>query len=125
MGKSTILMLVEADCPIVSNETFETNSTGTELSPIGTTNGTDLEALPSTNATPRSSSLRTRYKPSTATMRNFTIGLADGMTVPFALTAGLSFAATIHTVILAGAAELVSGAISMGIGGYLGTRGEL
>lgn len=53
-----------------------------------------------------------------------TIGLSDGLTVPFALTAGLSVGFSTKTVIYAGFAELISGAISMGLGGYMGARSE-
>lgn len=54
-----------------------------------------------------------------------TIGLSDGLTVPFALTAGLTALGDTRTVIYGGLAELIAGAISMGLGGYLGARGEL
>ena len=53
-----------------------------------------------------------------------TIGLSDGLTVPFALTAGLSALGDTKLVIYAGLAELIAGAISMGLGGYLGAVGE-
>jgi len=52
------------------------------------------------------------------------IGLSDGLTVPFALTAGLSALGDTKTVIYAGLAELIAGAISMGLGGYLGAKSE-
>ncbi|KAI4717905.1 hypothetical protein E4T48_05910 [Aureobasidium sp. EXF-10727] len=52
------------------------------------------------------------------------IGLSDGMTVPFALTAGLSALGDSRVVILGGVAELIAGAISMGLGGYLGAKSE-
>ncbi|GMM52636.1 Ccc1 protein [Starmerella bacillaris] len=52
------------------------------------------------------------------------IGLSDGLTVPFALTAGLSSLGNSKLVITGGMAELVSGAISMGLGGYLAARSE-
>lgn len=52
-------------------------------------------------------------------LRNFIIGFSDGLTVPFALTAGLSSLGSPRLVILAGLAELFSGAISMGLGAYL------
>ncbi|KAK9480910.1 VIT family-domain-containing protein [Lipomyces japonicus] len=52
------------------------------------------------------------------------IGLSDGLTVPFALTAGLSSLGDTKVVITGGIAELVSGAISMGLGGYLGAKSE-
>ncbi|CAL9737195.1 protein Ccc1p [Monosporozyma servazzii] len=53
------------------------------------------------------------------------IGLSDGLTVPFALTAGLSSLGDSKVVITGGFAELISGAISMGLGGYLGAKSEL
>lgn len=52
------------------------------------------------------------------------IGLSDGLTVPFALTAGLSSLGDSKLVITGGFAELISGTISMGLGGYLGARSE-
>lgn len=65
-----------------------------------------------------------RHKPSARVINDLTIGLSDGMTVPFALTAGLSFYGDTKVVVLAGVAELVAGTISMAIGGWLGARGE-
>lgn len=58
-------------------------------------------------------------------VRDAVIGLADGLTVPFALAAGL--AATIgsgHVIVVAGLAEIAAGAIAMGLGGYLAARGD-
>ncbi|KAI9782923.1 MAG: hypothetical protein M1839_004398 [Geoglossum umbratile] len=52
------------------------------------------------------------------------IGLSDGLTVPFALTAGLSTLGDVKVVIFGGLAELMAGAISMGLGGYLGAQSE-
>ncbi|KAF8330501.1 Ccc1 family [Amanita rubescens] len=52
-------------------------------------------------------------------IRDITIGFADGLTVPFALTAGLSSLGSSKLVITGGLAELFSGAISMGLGAYL------
>lgn len=52
------------------------------------------------------------------------IGLSDGMTVPFALTAGLSTLEDTKVVVFGGMAELIAGAISMGLGGYLGAKSE-
>ncbi|TPX07958.1 uncharacterized protein E0L32_010413 [Thyridium curvatum] len=57
-------------------------------------------------------------------LADFTLGFADGLTVPFALTAGLSSLGETETVIYAGMAEICAGSISMGIGGYLSARGE-
>lgn len=53
-------------------------------------------------------------------VRDIIIGVSDGLTVPFALAAGLSGANASSAVILtAGVAEIAAGAISMGLGGYL------
>ncbi|KAI2602789.1 DUF125-domain-containing protein [Hypoxylon sp. NC1633] len=57
-------------------------------------------------------------------LSHFTMGFADGLTVPFALTAGLSSLGQTKTVIYAGMAEICAGCISMGISGYLAARGE-
>jgi vacuolar iron transporter family protein len=57
------------------------------------------------------------------TVRDVVIGMADGLTVPFALAAGLSAAVTSTKIIAtAGMAEIVAGAIAMGLGGYLAAR---
>ncbi|KAI0006879.1 VIT family-domain-containing protein [Xylariaceae sp. FL0662B] len=57
-------------------------------------------------------------------LAGFTLGFADGLTVPFALTAGLSSLGETSTVICAGIAEICAGCISMGISGYLAAQGE-
>ena len=57
-------------------------------------------------------------------VRDFIIGFADGLTVPFALTAGLSSLGSSRLVILGGLAELFSGSISMGLGAYLASVTE-
>jgi len=63
---------------------------------------------------------------STAALRDFVIGISDGLTVPFALAAGLSGAVGSNAIILlAGIAEVVAGTISMGLGGYLAGKTEL
>lgn len=53
------------------------------------------------------------------------LGLSDGLTVPFALTAGLTALGDTKVVILGGLAELIAGAISMGLGGYVGAKSEM
>lgn len=51
------------------------------------------------------------------------LGMSDGLTVPFALAAGLSGAvATSSIIVVAGLAEIVAGSISMGLGGYLAAQ---
>ena len=58
-------------------------------------------------------------------VRDVVIGMADGLTVPFALAAGISGAAVaVSTVVTAGVAEIAAGAIAMGLGGYLAARSE-
>ncbi len=58
-----------------------------------------------------------------ATVRDIVIGMADGLTVPFALAAGLSGAIdSSRVVITAGLAEIAAGSIAMGLGGYLAAR---
>ncbi|THU90934.1 hypothetical protein K435DRAFT_820998 [Dendrothele bispora CBS 962.96] len=52
------------------------------------------------------------------------IGISDGLAVPFALTAGLSSHGTFRLVVLGNVAELIAGAISMGIGGFLASQAE-
>jgi VIT1/CCC1 family predicted Fe2+/Mn2+ transporter len=62
---------------------------------------------------------------SSDTVRDVVIGMADGLTVPFALAAGLSgVVASTHVVVLAGLAEIAAGSIAMGLGGYLASRGD-
>ena len=59
-------------------------------------------------------------------VRDFVIGMSDGLTVPFALAAGLSGAVDqTHIVITAGLAEIAAGSIAMGLGGYLAGRTEI
>ena len=54
------------------------------------------------------------------------IGMSDGLTVPFALAAGLSGAVSSNAIIItAGIAEIVAGCIAMGLGGYLAGKTEL
>ncbi|MEO6919354.1 MAG: VIT1/CCC1 transporter family protein [Collimonas sp.] len=57
------------------------------------------------------------------TVRDIVIGMADGLTVPFALAAGISGAAVgIDIIVTAGVAEIAAGSIAMGLGGYLAGR---
>src|SRR5258706_15124209 len=58
-------------------------------------------------------------------VRDIVIGMADGLTVPFALAAGLTGAVDAsRLVVVAGLAEIVAGSIAMGLGGYLAARSE-
>jgi VIT1/CCC1 family predicted Fe2+/Mn2+ transporter len=62
----------------------------------------------------------------TAAVRDIVIGMADGLTVPFALAAGITgvVASTnsTHIVVTAGLAEIAAGSIAMGLGGYLAAK---
>ena len=59
----------------------------------------------------------------TETVRDVVIGMSDGLTVPFALAAGLSAAVSSTSVVVtAGLAEVAAGAIAMGLGGYLAAK---
>lgn len=58
-------------------------------------------------------------------VRDVVIGMSDGLTVPFALAAGLSGAvAATGIVVTAGLAEVAAGSVAMGLGGYLAARGD-
>ncbi|CAN1796520.1 Vacuolar iron transporter 1 [Linum perenne] len=62
---------------------------------------------------------------SSEVVRDIIIGVSDGLTVPFALAAGLSSVeATSRLILVAGIAEVAAGAISMGLGGYLAAKSE-
>ena len=64
-----------------------------------------------------------RHFTATETVRDIVIGMSDGLTVPFALAAGISGAiAATNVVVTAGLAEIAAGSIAMGLGGYLAAR---
>jgi VIT1/CCC1 family predicted Fe2+/Mn2+ transporter len=66
-----------------------------------------------------------RHFTGTATVRDIVIGMSDGLTVPFALAAGLSGAVDNTSIIVtAGLAEIAAGSIAMGLGGYLAARSD-
>src|SRR5205809_1263057 len=66
-----------------------------------------------------------RHFTATEIVRDVVIGMSDGLTVPFALAAGLSGAVqSTHIVVAAGLAEIAAGSIAMGLGGYLAARGD-
>lgn len=63
-------------------------------------------------------------------LTDIVIGMSDGLTVPFALAAGLSGAASqftdgVHLIYIAGIAEIAAGSIAMGLGGYLAGKTEI
>ena len=67
-----------------------------------------------------------RHGAGVRTIRDLVLGVADGLTVPFALAAGVTGAVAASGIVLtAGLAEIVAGAISMGLGGYLAARSEV
>jgi vacuolar iron transporter family protein len=62
-------------------------------------------------------------------VRDIVIGMSDGLTVPFALAAGLSGAAQANliptrAIVIAGLAEIAAGSIAMGLGGYLAAKSD-
>src|SRR5437868_11753971 len=58
-------------------------------------------------------------------LTDIVIGMSDGLTVPFALAAGLSGAvASTGIIVIAGIAEICAGSIAMGLGGYLAGKTE-
>ena len=66
-----------------------------------------------------------RHFTGTEKVRDIVIGMSDGLTVPFALAAGLAGAnVTSRIILVAGLAEIAAGSIAMGLGGYLAARGE-
>jgi VIT1/CCC1 family predicted Fe2+/Mn2+ transporter len=82
-----------------------------------------------TNGQPAENNALINHKEShftgTATVRDIVIGMSDGLTVPFALAAGLSGAvASTSIIVLAGLAEIVAGSIAMGLGGYLAAKSD-
>ncbi|KAH8697447.1 VIT family-domain-containing protein [Talaromyces proteolyticus] len=83
-------------------------------SPPGSPDTDDVES--------NSSSSRSRVDP--RLISDAILGLSDGLTVPFALSAGLSAIGDTRVVVLGGLAELTAGAISMGLGGYVGAKSE-
>lgn len=67
-----------------------------------------------------------RHFTASEVVRDVVIGMSDGLTVPFALAAGLTGAAAItnHIIVTAGLAEIAAGSIAMGLGGYLAAKSD-
>ena len=66
-----------------------------------------------------------KHLKSSAFITDIVIGMSDGLTVPFALAAGLSGAVQSNNIVItAGIAEIVAGSIAMGLGGYLAGKTE-
>ena len=98
---------------------------------LGYEKANDLEAsdasssqADSTESSSTTGSIEKKSRIDARVISDAIIGLSDGMTVPFALTAGLSAIGDTRIVIYGGFAELCAGAISMGLGGYLGAKSE-
>jgi vacuolar iron transporter family protein len=67
---------------------------------------------------------RERHFTSSEVVRDVVIGMSDGLTVPFALAAGLSAISSNRIIVTAGLAEIAAGAIAMGLGGYLAAKSD-
>ena len=66
-----------------------------------------------------------RHFTSSEVVRDIVIGMSDGLTVPFALAAGLTGAiAQTGIIVTAGLAEIAAGSIAMGLGGYLAAKSD-
>jgi VIT1/CCC1 family predicted Fe2+/Mn2+ transporter len=66
-----------------------------------------------------------RHFTGSETVKDIVIGMADGLTVPFALAAGLSGALeTTSIIVTAGLAEIAAGSIAMGLGGYMAAKSD-
>jgi vacuolar iron transporter family protein len=77
------------------------------------------------SSTPEKGSHKEEHLGSSAFITDIVIGMSDGLTVPFALAAGLSGAVQSNAVVItAGIAEIVAGSIAMGLGGYLAGKTE-
>lgn len=73
----------------------------------------------------RNNQHREEHMKSSEALRDIVIGMSDGLTVPFALAAGLSGAVdTTSVIVIAGIAEVAAGSIAMGLGGYLAGKTE-
>ncbi len=73
---------------------------------------------------PQTPHLERHFRASDA-VRDVVIGMSDGLTVPFALAAGLTGAVPAsHVITTAGIAEIAAGAVAMGLGGYLAARSD-
>ncbi|CAD6571169.1 MAG: hypothetical protein ASARMPRED_004222 [Alectoria sarmentosa] len=64
------------------------------------------------------------FKPSPNNIKDAVIGVSDGIVVPFAVAAGLTDYGNAKVVVSGGLAELFAGAISMGLGGLLGSKSD-
>lgn len=73
----------------------------------------------------RSAALLEPHFTASNTVRDIIIGMSDGLTVPFALAAGLSGAVSqTNIIVIGGLAEIAAGCISMGLGGFLAAQSD-
>ena len=115
------------EAQVIGLQTERAADTSSDLTSTVSTKHSDVEAQEQTPAEhPERASLRGRFtlEISPRVISDAILGLSDGLTVPFALTAGLSAFGNTKLVILGGLAELIAGAISMGLGGYVGAKSE-
>ncbi|TGO48040.1 hypothetical protein BCON_0254g00120 [Botryotinia convoluta] len=108
--------------PLLPNSNTNHNSGSVDGTHDDDESTLDLESQDSRS---EKSSKRKGWRIDARVISDATIGLSDGLTVPFALTAGLSAFNDSKIVIGGGMAELIAGAISMGLGGYLAAKSEL
>ena len=100
-----------------SKETFS-------ISTFSNINVSTVEAQEMTSL-PKQGRFRKIFKrPKAYHVRDFVLGMSDGLTVPFALAAGLTSFNNSKVVWLGALAELIAGAISMGIGGFLAAQSD-
>lgn len=84
-----------------------------------------VDADPETQSQPTLKKTDKRSRVNPKIISDAVLGLSDGLTVPFALTAGLTAFGDTKLVVLGGLAELIAGAISMGLGGFVGAKSEM
>lgn len=114
-----LLARIESDDTIRADSEQDLESqNGRSYDTFGRCNSPDESAI-TTN-----SNCSTRERINPRIISDAILGLSDGLTVPFALSAGLSALGNTKVVVLGGLAELAAGAISMGLGGYVGAKSE-
>src|ERR1051325_4153369 len=85
---------------------------------------TNIQPLGKRRSTPKAPHVE-RHFTGGEVVRDLVIGMSDGLTVPFALAAGLTSAVTSSGIIVvAGLAEIAAGSIAMGLGGYLAAKSD-
>lgn len=109
--------------PLLNQPSLVLSRENTERS-MSNGSDTDVESQRGMDSETEKANSRKGFRISARVISDATIGLSDGLTVPFALTAGLSALGNTNVVIYGGFAELIAGAISMGLGGYLGAKSE-